>query len=178
MKTKRITLDAVLTALALSVFIIEQQIPLPIPVPGVKLGLSNVVTLFALFAVSPLDALLILSLRIGIGNVFAGSVTGLIFSAAGGLLCYVTELILYKFLTDRQIWVCGVFGAIAHGVGQIFAAVVVMATAEIFIYLPVLILCGIVTGALTGSLAQVSVIKLKKVFPFLPFHRKKEEKQN
>lgn len=177
MNTKRIALNAVLTALALSVFIIEQQIPLPIPVPGVKLGLSNVVTLFSLFALSPVDAFIILSLRIGIGSVFSGSITGFLFSAAGGILCYFTELIMYKFVKDTQIWVCGVFGAIAHGIGQIIAATLIMQTAEIFIYLPVLVLCGIVTGALTGSLAQVSVIKLKKVFPFLPYHRKKERTQ-
>ena len=172
MNAKRITIDAILTALALTVFTIEQQIPLPIPVPGVKLGLSNVITLFAVFAISPLDAGIILFLRIGLGSIFTGSITGFLFSLAGGALCYVLTIILKKIIKDKQIWICGALGAVAHGIGQIIAAVIIMQTHEVFIYLPVLILCGLITGAFTGTLAQISVIKIKKVFPFLPYGKK------
>ncbi len=172
MNTKRIALDAVLTALALAIFTVEQLIVIPIPVPGVKLGLSNVVTLFAVFAVSPIDAGIILALRIGLGSIFSGSVTGFLFSLSGGLLCYIVTVLLSKIIKDNQIWICGIFGAIAHSIGQIFAAYFIMGTAEIFIYLPVLVACSVLTGGLTGSLSQLSTVKLKKIFPFLPFDKK------
>ena len=74
MEIKRLTRNALLTAIALTIFMVEAQIPTLIPVPGVKLGLSNIVTIFAMFAYGPLDALMILLVRIILGSIFSGQI--------------------------------------------------------------------------------------------------------
>ena len=159
--TRRIALDGILTAVALVIHIVEQLIPLPFPVPGVKLGLSNVVTLFAVFAISPLDAGVILLVRIFLGSVFSGQITALLYSLTGGILCYAATILLYKFLTKKQIWFCGIMGAIMHNIGQILVAVLLTQTPDILYYLPVLVVAAIATGLFTGSLAQFILRALK-----------------
>ena len=161
-KSKRIALDGILTAVALIIFMVEQLIPLPFPVPGVKLGLSNVVTLFAVFAISPIDGGIILFVRIALGSLFAGQLSSFLYSLAGGVLCYGVTLLLYKIVTEKQIFVCGVFGAIMHNVGQICVAILLTGTPGIVTYLPVLVGFGVATGLTTGLIAQLLVIKLKK----------------
>ena len=154
MKIGRIARDAVLTAVALAVFLIEMQIPALVPIPGVKLGLSNVVTLFAMFAIGPVDALLILLARILLGGIFSGQAISLLYSLAGGILCYSVTLLMRRVVTQRQIWVCGVLGAVAHNVGQLAVAVAVTRTAALIYYLPVLTVSALLTGLFTGLLAQ------------------------
>lgn len=154
MKIGRIARDAVLTAVALAVFLIEMQIPALVPIPGVKLGLSNVVTLFAMFAIGPVDALLILLVRILLGGIFSGQAISLLYSLAGGILCYSVTLLMRRVVTQRQIWVCGVLGAVAHNVGQLAVAVAVTRTAALIYYLPVLTVSALLTGLFTGLLAQ------------------------
>lgn len=159
--TKRVVTDGLLTAIALVIYVVELQIPIPFPVPGVKLGLSNIITLFALFFTGPVDAIIILLVRIFIGSLFSGNITAVFFSLSGGLLCYFVTIILKRFVTDKQIWVLGVFGAIAHNVGQIALAVFYTGTKEIALYLPVLILAGVITGLFTGLAAQYLINGLK-----------------
>ncbi len=159
--TKRITRAAVLTAVALIIFVVEAQIPVPVPIPGVKLGLANVVTVYAMFRLGPKDTLAILLVRIFLGSVFAGAVSAMLFSLAGGLLCYLAMLALRRLLSENQIWVCGVIGAMCHNLGQILAAMLIYQTAGLAIYLPVLLLSGVVTGAITGLAAQLVAGRLK-----------------
>ena len=89
MKTKKIALLAILTAIALTIFIIEAQIPPLVPVAGVKLGLANVITLFALVTLGRKEAFTVMSLRVILGSIFAGSVTSFMYSAAGAFVCFV-----------------------------------------------------------------------------------------
>lgn len=151
----RVAYDAVLTALALALFVVELQIPLPLPIPGVKLGLSNIVSLFAMFALGPVDAAVILLARIGLGSLFAGSVMSLLYSLAGGALCYAVTLLLYRIVTAKQIWVAGIFGAVSHVAAQVAVAAAVTDTWQVFYYLPILVAVAIATGALTGMCAQL-----------------------
>lgn len=161
LSARRIALDGILTAVALVIHIVEQLVPLPFPAPGIKLGLSNVVTLFAVFAVGPLDAGIILLLRIVLGSVFSGQITALLYSLTGGILCYAVTLLLQKFLSEKQIWFCGIAGAVVHNIGQIVVAVLLTQTKEIFYYLPVLIVAAIGTGLFTGFTAQFLLKALK-----------------
>ncbi len=151
---KRITRDAILTALALVIFVVEAQIPPIAPIPGIKLGLANIVTVWALMAIGPADAFGILICRIILGGIFTGRLPSLIFSLAGGLLSFVIVLLVKKVLTEKQIWVAGVIGAVFHNAGQLAAAVAVYRTAAVLAYTPVLVLSGIVTGLFTGLCAQ------------------------
>ena len=159
---KRLTTDAVLAAVALIIFILESKIPNLAPVPGMKLGLANIVTVYAMFALGPLDTLAILLVRIILGSAFAGSVTSFFFSLAGGLLCYLVELFLRKILTRKQIFVAGILGAIAHNVGQMLVAVIAFQSVSVLVYLPFLMVSAVITGTLTGFAAQFLLPLLEK----------------
>ncbi len=163
MNLKRLCRDAVLTAVALTIFIVELQIPDLLPIPGVKLGLANIVTVTALFTLGPVDALAILLCRILLGSLFSGNMMALVYSLSGGLLSFLVMLLLKKILTAKQLWAASVFAAVAHNLGQILAAVAVTATPSLFIYLPILTVSGVVTGLFTGAAAQFAVKRLSGV---------------
>jgi heptaprenyl diphosphate synthase len=162
MATNRLTRMAVLTAVALSIFIVELQLPSLAPIPGVKLGLANIVTVYAMFTLGPADTLCILVARILLGSFFAGQIMALLYSLAGGLLCYLVMLLLHRVLTVKQIWVCGVLGAVAHNLGQIAVAILLTSTPALLYYLPVLMVSGILSGAFTGLCAQFVANRLPR----------------
>ena len=160
MNVKRLTRAAILTAAALALFIVELQIPSPVPIPGVKLGLANIITVVAMFLMSPADAFAILLARILLGSMFAGQMMSLAYSLAGGMLCWCVMLLMRRIVTKKQIWVASVVGAIAHNVGQITVAIIVTRTPELTAYLPVLMVSGIIAGLFTGLAAQFAADKL------------------
>ena len=164
MKTKKLTQMAMLTAIALTIFMVEAQIPALVPVPGVKLGLSNIVTVFAVFVMGPKEAALILFVRIFLGAVFAGNFSTIFYSAAGGALAIAVTIALRKVLTKQQLWVAGVLGAVAHSAGQMAMAIAITRTPGLIAYLPMMILCSIVTGLFTGLCAQFLVNRGKDLW--------------
>ena len=151
-KTKRLTLCAVLIALALALSYTERFIPLQmvIPLPGVKLGLANIVTLIALYLLGPKAAFAILISRCIFGAVFGGGITGLAFSLIGGILAMVT-MMLAKKLPIFSIYGISILGAAAHNVGQILAAMVLMNSVYIGAYLPYLLIVALFAGFATGA---------------------------
>lgn len=163
MKTKKLAAAGVFTALALVIFLLEAQIPLPIPVPGVKLGLANVITVAAVFLLGRKEACGILIARILLSSLFAGFST-LPYSLCGGLLSMAAVLLVRRILKEKQLWVTGVLGGLAHNVGQMAMAVLITRTPSILIYLPVLLICGIFTGLLTGLCTQLCVSRLRGKF--------------
>ena len=158
---RRLTYMAVLTAIALTIFIAEAQLPPLAPLPGIKLGLANIVTVYALFALGPGPAGLILLARVLLGSLFAGGMT-IFYSLAGGLCCYLAALAVRRLLTPRQMWVCSVLGAMAHNAGQIAAAVAITRTPGVAAYLPILLVSGILTGLFTGLCAQLLFFRLPR----------------
>lgn len=160
MKLKQLTVNALLTAIALTIFMIEAQIPTLVPIPGVKLGLANIVTVFALFAYSPKDALAILVIRVFMGSVFSGQISTMLYSMGGGLTCFAVLLFVRKILTAKQMWVASVIGAVFHNIGQILVAILVTGTPGIAVYLPMLLVSGIIAGCFTGLCAQFLYSKL------------------
>lgn len=155
MKTTKIAQLGLLTAIALTVFLIEAQIPPLVPIPGVKLGLANIVTVFAVFLLGAKSGAAVLFCRIFLGAIFSGNFSTVFYSAAGGLCAIVITIYLRKILTKRQIWVAGVLGAIAHSVGQMAMAIALTQTPSLLIYLPVMIAISIITGLFTGLCAQL-----------------------
>ena len=149
--TKQLTLCAVLTAMALALSYLENFFPLSlaIPIPGVKLGLANIVTVFALYVLGPGQAMLILLARCLLGAVFAGNMNALIFSLLGGVSAMLVMILLSR---SRRLSVYGVSigGAAAHNCGQVAAAVLTLGNTAPFYYLPVLLGVSLFTGALTG----------------------------
>ena len=154
MKTKKLTTLAMLSAIALTIFMVEAQIPPLVPIPGIKLGLANIVTVFTVFAIGAREGALVLFVRIFLGAVFAGNFSTIFYSAAGGALAILVTIFLKKLLTRKQLWVAGVCGAIAHSIGQMAMAITLTATPTLALYLPVMIVISIVTGAFTGLCAQ------------------------
>ena len=152
---------ALLTAIALTIFMVEAQLPGLVPVPGIKLGLSNIITVWAVFTLGPKKAAMILTARIFLGAVFSGQMSTILYSAAGGALSIGVTILTRKFLTRKQIWVAGVFGSVAHCAGQMAVAIGVTLTPGLAAYLPVMILIGIFTGAFTGFCAQLLTERLK-----------------
>lgn len=161
-KTKKLALMAMLTAASLIVFVIEAQIPAPVPVPGVKLGLANVITLVAMHLLGRREAGLILFVRIAMGSVFAGGVSGFIFSICGGVLAYAVMCLTVRAFPLKMLWVVSALGAVAHNIGQLIAAVAITKTAALLVYAPVLLASGIVTGVFTGLAATYLLIRLDK----------------
>jgi len=153
---------ALLTAVALILFTVEAQLPPPAPIPGVKLGLANIITVYAMFALGPADTLCILLARVLLGSVFSGAMISLLYSLAGGLLCYLSMLLLRRVVTVRQLWVCGVVGAVFHNAGQMLVAVAVLRTAAVAVYFPLLVLSGMAAGLFTGLCAQYVLGRLNK----------------
>lgn len=157
MKTKQLALLGLLTAIALTIFMVEAQIPALVPIPGVKLGLSNIVTVFAVFALGPGEAAAVLFSRIFLGAVFAGNFSTIFYSAGGGTLAILVTIGLRRILTEKQLWLAGVFGAVAHSIGQMLVAMLLTGTPGIVVYLPVMIVISIITGLFTGFCAQFLV---------------------
>ena len=156
-KTRKLTTLGLLTAIALTIFMVENQIPSIVPLPGVKLGLANIVTVFTVFALSPKDGILVLCARVFLGAVFAGNFSTIFYSAAGGLLAILATIGLKKILKPNQLWVAGCVGAIAHSIGQMAMAILLLGTPSLIVYLPVMIALSIITGLFTGFSAQYLV---------------------
>ena len=152
--TRELTLCAVLTAMALALSYVESFFPLSlaIPLPGIKLGLANIVTLFALYALGPGQALMILLARCLLGAVFAGNMNALIFSVLGGVTAMVVMILLSR-CGRLSIYGVSVGGAAAHSCGQVAAAVLTLGNTAPIYYLPVLLGVSLFTGALTGLIA-------------------------
>ena len=167
MKTRKLTQMALLTAIALTIFMVEAQIPALVPVPGVKLGLSNIITVFAVFAMGSREAAAILFVRIFLGAVFAGNFSTIFYSAAGGALAILVTILLRKILTEKQLWVAGIMGAIAHSIGQMAMAVAITQTVGLVSYLPMMIVCSIITGLFTGLCAQFMLDRGEKLWKII-----------
>ena len=164
MKTKKLTLLSLLTAIALTIFMVEAQIPALVPIPGVKMGLANIVTVFAVFALGPREGASVLFVRIFLGAVFAGNFSTIFYSAAGGACAIGVTILLKKILTDKQLWVAGAIGAVAHSIGQMGMAILISGTPGLVVYLPVMIGISIVTGCFTGLCAQFLVNRGKDLW--------------
>ena len=157
MKIRKLTLLSMLSAIALTIFMVEAQIPPLTPIPGIKMGLANIVTVFTVFAIGPKDAAAVLFVRVFLGAVFAGNFSTIFYSAAGGVCAIGVTILSRKILTKRQLWVAGVLGAIAHSVGQMAMAIAITQTVGLAAYLPVMIIASIVSGTFTGLCAQFLV---------------------
>ena len=170
-RTRRLTTLSLLTAVALIMFIIEAQLPPLTAIPGIKLGLSNIVTLVAMYLIGPAGAAMTLAARIVLGAIATGQVGAMAYSLTGGGAAYAALLFLRRVFALRQLWVASVFCAVVHNWGQILAAVFITGTPELWWYGLILTASGIVTGLFTGLAAQAALQQLCKTGGW--FYRKK-----
>lgn len=163
--TKRLAECALFISLALVLSYIERFFPLQafIPLPGVKLGLANVVTMVSLMCLGKRDTFIIVILRCILGSMFGGGVTGLMFSLTGGMLS-VSVMIAVSKVPYFSIYGVSILGAAAHNIGQILAAVILMQSIYILTYLPWLLLTGLVTGLVIAILSS-GVLRILRNLP-------------
>lgn len=160
--TKKIALCGVLTALAMIFSYIESVIPVPIPVPGIKLGVANIAVITILYVLGVKEAIVINLLRIVLTSLLFGNVNSFLFSISGAALSLMIMIIMKKldFFSCIGVSVCG---GVMHNIGQIIAAVFIMGSEAIVFYLPVLIVFGVFTGVVIGVVSGIVAKHVRKV---------------
>ena len=160
METRKIARMGLLVALAMILSYVESLIPAFVAVPGVKVGLANIVVIFALYTLVPVEALTVSLLRVILSSFLFGSVLSLLYSLSGALLS-LGGMIVMKKLKIFSTLVVSVTGGVLHNVGQILVACLVLETDVLLYYLPVLILSGVVTGAVIGIIGSLVIKRLE-----------------
>lgn len=160
MEVKKLTQLAMLTGVALIIFIVELQIPNPFPIPGIRLGLANIITVYALYNYRAGEVMMIVFTRILLAAMFSGNMMALLYSLSGSVLCLAGMLILKRTIDEKHIWIASVFGAVLHNIGQIAVAVIIMGFG-VLAYLPFLLVSGCLAGAFTGGCAQMVVRRIR-----------------
>ncbi len=162
-KTKKLALMALLTAIALTIFVVENQLPAPVPVPGVKLGLANIITLVTMLLLGKKEAGAVLLVRVLMGAMFAGSPSTLLFSAAGGFLAWLVMCLTVGLFDEKQLWIVSALAGLAHNAGQLLTCALVVKTPGIFAYAPILAVSGVLTGVFTGLAAMYLIRALRNM---------------
>ncbi len=160
MNVKKLAELSILTGIALIIFVVELQIPNPFPIPGIKLGLANIITVYALYHYRAKEVMTMVFIRIFLASVLGGNMMAFIYSFFGSVFCLTGMLLLKRFIDEKHLWIASVFGAVLHNMGQITAAIFIMGTGVI-VYLPFLLVSGCIAGAFTGWIAQIAVHRIK-----------------
>ncbi|QGU93874.1 heptaprenyl diphosphate synthase [Clostridium bovifaecis] len=163
-KTQRLTLMALLVAQGLVLHIFERMLPVPFITPGAKLGLTNIITLIALYMFDFNEVFFIIVLRIILATLIGGSLSNFLYSMAGGILSFLAMYTLKKVGKDNvSIIGISMVGAVFHNIGQIIVAGLVIENAMIVTYLPVLVIAAVGTGFFIGLTAKYLLPFLKKI---------------
>ena len=157
-KAKRAAIFGLMIALAFTLSYLESLLPINIGVPGVKLGLANLVTVVALYKLKPGEAFVIAMIRILLAGLTFGNAYSLIYSLCGGVLSFVIMFVCMK--TKLSVIGVSILGGTAHNIGQIAAAAILMGTSKIVYYLPVLLIAGLLTGFLIGTLSKIIIDRI------------------
>ncbi len=162
-KARHAALFGMMVALAFTLSYLESLLPLSIGIPGVKLGLANLIVLTALYLMKPYEAFIIAVIRILLAGLTFGNTYSLIYSLCGGLLSFAVMLAASK--TRLSVIGVSMLGGVTHNLGQLAAAAVLMGTHRIVYYLPVLLVAGLLTGLLIGVLSKIITDRLQKIKP-------------
>ncbi len=151
-RVKNLAFSAMFAALALIFSYVEALIPIPVPVPGVKLGVANLVIIIALYRMGFRRALSINCVRIALAGLLFSGVFGMIYSFAGGILSLIVMQLLKRTGLFSMVGV-SMAGGVAHNLGQLIAACIVVSTPSLMSYFSVLLFTGLIGGILIGILA-------------------------
>jgi len=164
-KIKTLATSAVLTSVALIFSYVEVLVPISIGIPGIKLGLANIVIVMALYTLGPKHAAIINLVRISLSALMFGNAYSIIYALSGGLLSFLVMLLLKNIKKDGK----GIFsivgvsmaGGVFHNLGQLLASAVVLQTVKIMYYFSVLTIAGLITGIFTGFIAALALRNIK-----------------
>ena len=165
MKTRKIAYLGVFLALALILSYVESLIPFYFGIPGVKLGLTNLIVVVMLYCTGTKEAFGVSVARILLAGFLFGKLFSILYSLAGGVLSFIVMCLLKKTGRFHVISV-SVTGGISHNLGQLIAAAFVVETYDIFYYMPFLLIAGVATGFVIGMLAQEFILRFEKQFHF------------
>lgn len=160
---KEVALMAMMIALALIFSYVETLIPINFGIPGVKLGLANLVIVAVIYLFGGKEALFVSVVRIFLSGFMFGNLASIMYSLAGGLLSLAVMLLLKK--TDKlSILAVSVMGGICHNIGQLVVAILVVENLKLIFYIPVLLISGFVTGLLIGVVSRVILPAVKRAY--------------
>lgn len=166
--TRKLIFMALLLSISLVLHYIEGFIPVPIPAPGVKLGLANIITMVTIVLFGFRETFVLVILRSFMGAVFGGVISSFFFSIAGGVLSAIIMYLLYHYYKDYfSLMGISIVGAIFHNIGQLLVASALVSNFGIFIYLPILMLSGIITGYFVGLTSKYIVRVLSNHLKFI-----------
>ena len=160
--TKRMVTLSALIAVAMILSYVESMIPAFVAVPGVKMGLSNIATVFALYTLGWPYAIFVSAVRVVLSSLLFGNVVGLIYSLSGAALALLGMILLQRLNSFSSIGV-SVAGGVLHNAGQIIAACIVMKTVGISVYFIPLVISGTISGVLIGVVSGMLVERIKKI---------------
>ncbi len=162
-KNKKYALIIILVTNAILISFLESFIPIPIPVPGVKLGLGNIITMIAIAFLGFKDVLFIVIVRCFVVAVLTRGVMMLAFSLSGGIFSALVMWLLYKkFSGFFSIKGISIGGAIVHSTAQIVVASLILGQIVVMFYLPILLISSVVTGLITGSIGELAINEVRK----------------
>lgn len=161
---KKISILSILTTFAISVSLLEQFVPLDFILVGAKLGISNIIIIFAINRLGKKEAILILFAKIFLVAIILGRLSSILYSLFGGLLSFVISSTLMKYYPKNItfIGIC-IASCAGHHIGQIIASIVLLSSFVTLLYLPYLLLISIPLGMLTGFLLNILINRLEKV---------------
>ena len=162
-KTRRLTLMAMLTAASLIIFIVEAQLPPLLPIPGVKLGLTNIVTVIMLYIAAPMETFLLCVFRAVLSGFMFGNAFSIIYSLAGCILSFIVMYLLKKSDKFSSVSI-SLVGGVCHNIGQIIVAAIVLSTYSVVYYIPVLLVAGCITGLVIGIAASQVLLRISDSF--------------
>ncbi|MGN0383043.1 MAG: Gx transporter family protein [Eubacterium sp.] len=152
--TKKLTISSMLAAFAIILSYIESIIPFSIGIPGVKLGLANLVIVIVIYNIGAREAAAINFVRIIITGAMFGNLFSIVYSLAGAV-CSLAVMLLLKKVRFFSIVSVSVAGGVSHNIGQLIAAIFIVNTYSIIYYIPLLMISGIITGGVIGILADI-----------------------
>lgn len=160
-QSQRIAVCGMLLALMLVLGFVESQLPVAASVPGIKLGLSNGVLIFAVYMLNVPTAFLLMGLKVLLSGLMFGSPSAMMYAFAGGLLSMVVMSLLSRMKGLSPV-VVSMAGGVSHNVGQVAMAMLVLGTPQLFYYMAVLMVAGLVTGMATGMAANGIIRRFQK----------------
>ena len=159
MKTQKLTVMALTTAIALVLSFVESQIPAFVAVPGVKMGLANIAIVYALYRLGWKEAALISLIRVVLVSLLFGSAASFLYSLAGAVLSLLGMALLKKTGKFTEI-VVSVAGGVLHNIGQIAMASIILETDALRYYLPFLLVSGILAGVVIGLISGILISRI------------------
>lgn len=159
LRTKRLALSAILAAMAMIFSYIEALIPVPVPIPGIKLGLANLIIIITIYRLGFKYAFVINCVRICVAGLLFTGLFGALYSFAGGVLSIITMYLLYRTKLFSMVGV-SMAGGVAHNLGQLITACLIMSNIKLMSYFAVLLFAGMISGILIGIAATFIYDKL------------------